>query len=464
MAVVREIAVTYGSYIVGTSSGSIGPTGAMRISKGFDRGFIEFSFYVTGATAAIFAQDCVDTETAFRKPYQDLTVELDGEDLFLAEQSTGGALDPVPEITKGSGEGEGDSGRARRYTVRIEFGLPATTGAEAVNGLREASVDVAYDPARRATVTISGTFTAIGTTTARAAYNAAIGGYASSVLSALGISEYELAEEPSTRHDVNNKTLEFTRVYDELIFSQAGASLNDSGIVRQRLVIGRGRSGEGDTPSASRAVTMDLSYEAWVDKTVTTNLRSKYSSIRSWLITQLGTTLSGADFAITEENPEYHYDENRITVRMTAIGVADAQSVIEQRVTVGDDDASGIEIVPAWSGDNLAAYYYPGPRVVVRTVTHTMRSLGLFNEQTALSITAPYVGQAASRPPAGAGGGGWLIIRQQPQATQLRLGLDSDTMDLTEFTVITQMRYVKQPQIGQVSPGGSGVVTPRATG
>jgi len=450
MAVTRELVITYGAYVVGTTSGSLGPDGKIRLSKTYDEGSLEFSFIVTGADAATFAANCAAAETAFKKPYQDLTVTLDGSNLLLAQQSTGTALNPLPELSKD--DHQADSGRSRRYTARITYGIAADSGAELASGLREYYIDASYDQAHRATVTLSGTFTAVGGSGATAMYVAGIGTLVAAAKSLLGITYWELDSEPSVRSDTNNKTCEFTRVYEEILFSQAGSSLDSTTFVRQRLSISRRREAPGDTPTAERMVILDLSYEAWVDKQQSTNLRSTYGGIRAWLVTQISETLNGSDFAIVEETPEYFYDENRISVRMTALGLTAGEDIIEQRVTVDDDDAKGIEFVPAWAGDALATYYYNGPRIVIRTITHNLKKLGKFTEQDALGFTATQVSTAKGRAPSGADGGEWIVFRQRPNATQLEMGLDADTIDVTEHQIITQMRYVKEPKAGTITP------------
>ena len=461
MAVTRELIVVYGAYTVGTTSGSVGPDGAVLLERSHERGSVEFSLLVTGATAALFAANCVATEAAFRLPFQDLTVEQSGESLLSALQSGATALDPMPTITKR--EHVADTGRSRRYTVRIEFGLPANTGAEPAVGLRSQSVNVAYDPARRRTVTISGVFTAVPSSTARAQYLSIVDSHCASILTALGVSSSarELVEEPDTRHDTNNRLLEFTRVYEELVFSQGGAALDDPELVRQRLTVSTRREAPGDTPTTERLVTASLSYDVWVDATATTAIVAKYNSIRSWLVEQMQAVFDGGSFAVTEEDADFHRDENRISVRMSGLGTAGGNPILEQRVTVDDDDQTGVEVVPAWSGDNLAAYHYPGPRIVVRTVTHQLKRLGLFTEQDMLSFMAGEVSTARGRDPSDARGGTWLVIRRRAAATPLRTGVPPETIDMTEMQGSTQLRYAKDPASVSGGGGGGDSITPR---
>ncbi len=450
MAVTREIAITYGSYTV------TGIDGKIRIEKDKDRGAVTFSFIVTGADAGTFATNCVAAEDAFQKPYQALDVTLSGSTLFSGAQATRTYLDPIPEISKE--EHKVDSGRSRRYTVRVEFGLPADTGADAVTGLRESFVDVAYSPSRTRKVSLSGTFTGVGATSARAQYEAQIDGWANTTLNALGITSAnrEISEEPSVRHDTNNNLCDFNRVYTELIFSQGGSSLNDTDIVNQLLTITRRLEGPGDTPVSERLATLDLTYEATIDKDQTTNLSDKYDSIRAWLLTQVTNTLNGGLFAVTMEEPVYDFDMNKLSARWTVMGQPSGQVVIEQRVTTDDDSDEGKEIVPIWGGNDTDAYVWQGPRIIIRTVTHVHKRVGTFNEQNAFSFGKSFVDAAKGRSAADARGQNWVTISRRGAATPLRMGVGTDTMDVTEMTYTERMRLVTSP--AAVSGGSGGAV------
>ena len=129
---IREEKITYGSYVVGNGGDAEHIVGHVQMSRAFEEGSLEFSFLVAEETEAAFAAACRAAEVAFRKPYQDLTFVLGAANLLDASQSTTRALDPRPEITKG--DDDADTGRSRIYTVRIEFGLPASTGAERYSG------------------------------------------------------------------------------------------------------------------------------------------------------------------------------------------------------------------------------------------------------------------------------------------------------------------------------------------
>jgi len=453
MALTRELIVTYGTYIISTATGRC-LDGKVQVDRSWETGRVEFSFFIeTCATAAAFATAVSTAETAFRKPYQTLTIAQSGSTLQSVSQAN--AIDPIPTITKR--EDVGDTGLSRRYTVVIEFGLPATTGAETHVGLRELSINVSYDEARIRTVTISGTVTANGGTGARDQYDNIIDAIETAAFAAgelnITAANRELVGEPTVNSDTNDKLCEFTREWVELIHSQAGSSNDDAGIVRQRYSVTRRREWPGDSPTVpERLATIDLSYEAWVDSEVSTNLKAKYESIRTWLVTQMSTVADNKPVHITSKVFRPYHDENRFTVEMTGVAEIGTGTMLEQRVTIDDDDLKGTEIVEAWSGSPFAAYDYPGPRVYVRTVTQTFKFKGHITEQEALGKAAIYVGKAKTRFPGGAGGGGkWVIIRERPSATPITLGSKEDgskELMFTEASVTVQMRYIEPPSSG----------------
>lgn len=465
---VRDLAITYAGYSVPNVDGKV------RIDRDRERGFIEFDFAVTGTTEALFAAACVAAEEAFATPYGDLSYTQSGNTLFSGSQASRTFLDAMPSIAKG--EHKADTGLSRRYTARVEFGLPADTGNEPYEGLREMFVDVFTSGENRKRVTISGAFTGVGGTTARAKYEALIDTIISDTLSDLSITDSETAETPSVRSDTNNNVCEFVVVLQELIFTQAGSSLDDASLVGQTLHVTRRVEAPGDTPEAvTRLVTIDLSYEAGVDRLVTTDLEAKYKSIRPWLINQMKAVLAesnpsasgsgGFNMALTVEEHTLDPDTNRIGVRMVGLGHVGGP-VLERRVTTADRDISGKVIMPVWSGRATDAYVYQGPRVVTRTLTYAEKRVGKHTEQAVIANASAYIQDARRRNPADATGNtpgtNWIQLERNPSATHLRLGTTSsgaDTIDVTESALVFIWRYATTPPATTSTPGTGGATT-----
>jgi len=446
----RELSITYGGTTFGGSSGRE-ISNAIINTKKFQEASVEFDFYIYKTTEAAFSTEITAVEDALRKPFQDLTITQGSTDIYTYKQSTNTGLDAQPEILKME---PGATGRSRRYRARITVGLPANTTAELQSGLREHTVEVAYDPARIRTVTITGTVTAVGGSNARTQYESIFSALESSVFTALSIAaaNRELIEEPVANHTYNTKTLTFRRVWRELIFSQGGASLDDAEIVRQILRIARKKEAPGDTPETNRLVTLTLSYEAWIDKTVSTNLRGKYDGMRQWLITQLKDTLGGGSVALIEEIPEFSYDENRLSVTMVAFGTGPG-ALIEFRLSTEDDELFGIVLIPVWNGDPFGRYNFQGPGVRRRTITDTRRVLAGGGGFVA-GGPRPQIAQLGIS-------SGFIWISTKKSTTPLRLGLPGTQFDVNELMTVDVYEFAN---LVKPTPSGAPVATPGGGG
>lgn len=457
-AVTRELKITYGTLVVGGTTDRLIDS-YIQHDKGYVTSSVEFSFVITAATAAAFKTEIDLVELALRTPRSDFKVELGVELLLDLTHSTNRGFNANPTILKR--ESIADTGRSRRYTARIEFGMPADNVG--TSGRRDSTVNVAYSPSRRRRVTISGVYTALPTATAaRAAYEAAIAAYATAVLSAL-TGTYELAEEPTSEADDQNKTLTFTRVYDELIFSQAGAA-DDTAIVRQSLKIARQKVGPGDSPTATRLVILQATYECWIDKNITQDLTGKYASpIRGFIVTQAQSVLGGGSVALVDERPEFDFDDNRISVTMTLMGQA-ASGILEHRVTTEDSDQFGVVLVPAWTGDPLSKYRYDGAATKQRTKTTVTRVFG--NVAGAPNVAAAAIGGGGQGPNQNKPAGGQQAAgAEAPPAnelttasmskrvtrTPLRMGVDEFQFDVTDFETVEVFEFYKPVTTGIVS-------------
>lgn len=369
-AVTRELALTYGAVSVGGSTDRL-IDGYIRIDKSYATASVSFDLVITAASDAAFASEISTIEAEFRKPFQDLGITQGSSTLLELKPSNDTGLNTQPSISK-SGDMK-DTGRSRKYSIRIDCEMPADNSPTV--GLRESTVNVAFTPARKRRVTISGVVTAQGGTDARAKYNAIISTYTGSVLSALG-GTFELGEEPTTTSDYQDKVISFTRVFDEIIYSEAG-SVDDVRIVRQSITIGRGQVGPGDTQDAGavRLVNMSCSYDAWIDKDQTQDLAGVWASIKHWIYSQIQAAFAAGAIAVMDSRPSYDYGENKISVSISAVG-STGSPIIEHRQTVQQSDVFGVVLVPAWTGNSLSKYEYQGPATKRRTTTVVQRLLG----------------------------------------------------------------------------------------
>ena len=473
-AVTRDLAITYGALVCGGSTNRL-IDGYLKIDKSFTTASLSFDLIITAASDSLFATEIALVEAAFREPFQDLLVEQGSSALLELKPSNNTGLNTMPSISK-SGDPR-DTGRSRKYSIRIDCELPADNAPTV--GLRESSVNVSFTPSRKRRVTISGVVTAQSADDARAKYEAIIDTYTAAVLAALG-GTYELGEEPTTTNDYEDKTISFTQIFDEIIYSEAG-SASDVRIVRQVVVISRGQTGPGDSASyAKRLVNLSCTYEAWIDKDETQDLPKVWDSIKAWVYTQIQNTFATGVIAVMDSSPRYDFTENRITVSISALGTS-GSPYIEYRSTTQISDVFGVILVPAWDGDPLAKYAYQGPATRRRTSTAVLRVLAGTVSGSSLRRASPRgtiqvgtggkigldtgafagmvgggVGITVNRPKGGGGGGGgfgfagfggggggggggaeWVTISSQEAETPLTLGTDGKTFDVIDSTSTT---------------------------
>jgi len=387
----RELSITYGSY-------TVSPDGGWTFSDTSDAFTLEFSFNVLGATSseADFATACAAAVTAYRKPFQDLTI-TQGSQTQSFKPSANTGLETRASIVKVQ-DHVVNTGRSRRYTVRVTGGRPADNVT--TSGLREYSYSVQYAPNNRRLVSISGVWTAVSGTAARAGYDAGIEAVCNATLSALGMSaaQVEIVGVPRTESSYNDKTLSFSRDYKEIKFGQLGAG-NDAGIVEQQLRITSRRwseknapaglqtsapskgetsaGGAGETSSTGQALPLTeitASYECWVRFDVTTDLAAKWTAIESFVLAEMRKVANGKAFALVEVIPTYHHDDNRITA--TVRGVAVASGLVRREWQRVHSATTGALYVPVWNGNPSAKIKYDGPSDVFITTRSSADVVG----------------------------------------------------------------------------------------
>ena len=437
MAVVaRELSVTYGSYVVGGAQ-------ATRILESFyinegeyEKGVIEFTFLLRSATLwteAQFSTSVSDAETAFLNPNQAITVTQGSATLTSWSHSSNTGFNARPKITKPGGEA--DTGRSRRYRVRIEVDLPATPSSTEGRRVTRGSVNVAYSPARRRTVTVVVLYTALSANASRAQYEASIAAYTTTVLNALG-GTYKLLEEPTSSADDQDKLIDATRVFEEIIFTKVGSG--DADVRGEELTISRSQVGPGDTPIAGktvdRLVTITVTYTAWIDATITTNLTAKWAALFPSIVSRIRTILSGGGLAILEATPRYDEVENRIDATVVAQG-STHKGVVEYKETTTDPKAFGLQLVGAWDGQAFSKYVFQGAGTWQRRIVQTFLTFGI----------RPAFSPASLAPPAGMKK---VEVSDEISISKIRRGFGPHTFNLIEITRTLTLEFYTDPAAG----------------
>lgn len=443
-ALERELSIEYAGYKVGGDQTNRILHDVYMVSQNYEQATVEFRFTAVHTTEAAFADEIAAAEAAFRKPRQDCVIKQGAKTLeSYTHDTTSTGFNSAPQIVKR--EDDTSTGRSRTYTVRITFELPADNVGTSFR--RDSSVNVAYSPSRRRTATISGTYTANAATAARAQYESAFAAFATSVLNGLG-GTYKLLQEPQSTHDSTNKILHFAVTYEEILYTGIGSS--DSSLRSERLTVTVSRSAPGDTPDGGagieRLTELTGTYEAWFDTTTAPqSARTKWDgTLRTKVIEQLSTYLSGGSLAIMSEVVNFNPVDNKLDARVVGIG-STAGGVVQHELTVTDQRTSGKQLVPVFDGDPFSKYAYQGPANWRRTITQHFET---FDKMADLvELPGPFFPQGNPlSPPAGFA---LVFVVERPSKTPKRRGIPPDTIDTIVHSNVLEMEFYRP-----VAPGG----------
>lgn len=394
----QKYQITYAGFTVGGAVGRpIEAFMAHRIGAAVSS--VDFTFVISDDDKTAFESACASAVAAFRNPRQAFLATNDGVTMLSLSHSSNTGFDSDPHIVK---EGQfGDSAFSRFYTIEITFGMPADNLG--TGGRRNSDVALSYDEDRIAILTISGVYTATPGASAKANYEDGIEAYCTARLSEYGITYSNLKHESASRGETN-KILQFTRVYKQIIFSEAGAALDDPEIQYQALVVGRMDEAPGDSPveNVKRLSTVTCTYDATLNAQFTTDVQGKWAEIKDWVGEQASAVLDGA-FAVTKVDVKYFPDTNRISATLTLVG-STSGTVLALRIVVTDKIQDNPNLKPVMNGNRWARMFYPGFPDLTRTKTETRRVV---------------VGDGGDTPPAAPGDPAEDIVADGPTYVQL---------------------------------------------
>lgn len=467
-----------------------------------------FDVVFAGATSyANFLIYCTQVEACFRTPRQRFRVSFSGtvfDDLNPVKEAGGNTgFNQAASIEK-LGD-DFDTSRSRGWRITVEAQLPADLAGQ--SGRQDSSVRVDYLPSRVRAVTISGRYTALGNSNARAQYNASIDAYAAAIQSANSITTWELVGEEATNDDAD-KNLDFSRRYEELIYDQSTAGRDDAAIKMGRYNYTRQQIAPGDSdPATRRLEIIDVEFECWIDVNVTTDLNGYWSNtLKSYLLNQAQSKFALGQMALVDHQYKIEHSQNRIFGRMQiqATG-SNSSGLVQSRYTTKIATNNGKVLIGTWDGNPLSYHVYDGKAKLMRIRTWTKLLLGATGGggagasgtngasmgasfgggvqgggsiqfsfmngfsvgamgmpatganitalvQAALSDGPPPGGDDGGGPGAAGGVSGWVALSDEVSTTPITIGLDGNQINLTEVERQMVEQYVEAPRGG----GGGG--------
>jgi hypothetical protein len=226
--------------------------------------------------------------------------------------------------------------------------------------------------------------------------------------------------------------------------------------VQHEINVSLTRSSPGDSPQkdSKRFVELSVTYAAFIDKERTQELKSKYESLRSFIIQTALSQAGQSSGALIDENPSYDLTENRITATLT-IWCLDGSQTIEYRETQDTSSEEGLVFLPIWTGRPLDRYIYQGPRSERITLTIVERkagriarrssrvNLGIGASSGAFDWNIAGGGLNVSQPKrrSGSSGGragiaGAYLISRRTSNTPLKIGIQGRTIEVEDITTV----------------------------
>lgn len=376
MAITRELKITYAGFEVGAGTTNYLIDGPFRMDKSYETLTISFDVVVTGTSASNFATNCSALEVAYRTPRGDTLVQFSSTDHINLTHSGNTGFDAEPRAVKvGS---DFDTGRSRRYACSISMRLPADLSGQ--SGRLTSSVTLQKTDSNRRRLVITGTYTALSSNSARTQFEAAISAYVSGLLTAFG-GTWEGPHDPQESANDTDKILNFSRVYEELIFNQSSGTLDDVHIRRQNLAVTTIVDFPGDAViqgiPASRFRVVGVEYAAAIDKSQSQELSTIYlTKVKPFMLQQALVQAVATSGAIVSHSPRLDPVENRISASMTVFCTGVFSSIVRSTIRTDEAYATGWELVPVWDGDRATCDEFAGPMPIFRTVTVVLTVIG----------------------------------------------------------------------------------------
>lgn len=454
-AVARELKFTWGTFVVGgTTEREIhGPFSFEWDYTGFR---VSFNVLVRADTEALFTSACDTFEDEFRKREQRFLMELGSSTIRDFNTADGSAIDTAATCSV-AGDLDTDTGRSRMYQITITGQLTA----DDLDGRRDNKVMIHFDAARRAEVTYSGTWTAVGTDSASTKYLAESPAWMASMNSSfLSSRTMKLVDEVYTP-DRNDDVLEFSVTWRELIATGTASALNDANITDQTISMRLNRPAPGDSGEGIvRLRDCTVQWECAVNAENVVDLDTLWTgTILPYIDGQVQAVFGASQVARVNVDAGYITSANRIqatVVYRLAIGATD---VIESRITTGYADNPGLDFTPVHSSTPTDCYVDQGPQIPLRFVERRSIVLGVISAKSKLGGGGDVFGIGGA-PGANPGSGlldpepagsdpveeGWnLVPPVESRATVIYIGEGDYQFPTTVIEERWAERYVTRP-------------------
>lgn len=367
----RLLAFTYASLTIGLgqsgSSYHLLPNWRFNIS--YERAELSFEVIVQSDTRATFLTDEAALVTAYTKPDQALLVVLGATTRHTFDPAANTGFNARPTI-RGPLPGQDNTSNSARYECSVVLELPADLTGRA--GRRSSGVDVSTSPAGRRSLVITGVYTALASNAARAQFASDIATYCASVLSGL-TGTWQLVGTPSAATDDQDKTIRFTRRYEETgLYTQGAAHIAaHPEIVHPVLRLSRTRASVDSVVASEPLNEVTADYSAFVAIATTTDLDAAWTeAVRPYIVSEVERICRGT-VVIVRETPLFELNENAVSASMSFLV---SFGMTKARTELLDAADLGVILKPVWDGRPFSRDRYDGPGSHVKTYLEVVLS------------------------------------------------------------------------------------------
>lgn len=287
-AVTRTNEITYGGFTVGGTS-SYWLHDVHIIEQDYDSLALSFVVVVRENTKAALLSSVADLKAAYRKPFGDLLVNLGGEDFVDLSHDDNTGFNAVPAIELIETH---RTPLSQAYRCSVAVQLPADLAGK--DGRASSSVEITTDLIGVRTLTISATYTALGSNSASAQLASAFSTYVDSLKTAFGGSWVQSSGQPVARDD-ENKNASTTITLVEVIFDQSlNTRVNATLVLPEYTVTVSRQAGTFLTGSGVFApAEVAVSFQTGVKASESQNLPAVFEEVVRPYLTRIATDHAG---------------------------------------------------------------------------------------------------------------------------------------------------------------------------
>lgn len=382
---------------------------------------VSCEFLVTAASAGGLVTACQAAEEALTEINKNFSLSFGGSSELSFSHSANTGFLARPKLTKLKNKLATACSRPYSFSVNIQ--LPFAQSG--YNYRREASFSITYAPTRQRTVNFRCLYTAGGVNSALQNYLAGTGGkaWAATILSALG-GNYELiSENISEEHE--QKILNASFSYKEILAKQSSASLNVAAIVDPRASyscqianeVGMCVSNAGYL--AVPVVTIAVNYSCRIDFDQVpdeVDIEDVYqTTVKPWLIAHTRDILglsnysqAGSQYIIQSESKNIDPHNYVVSGTLTFTAPQTMSSIIRLDENLSTSDDFGISATKIWDGN-----------------AHTYNTWGIGAKRSlSRSISIARLGQepAVPVPYTDGSSGKWMLLSRRKNVNKKRIG------------------------------------------